>query len=88
MIKEKDKVIRALENPRYRWRTIDGVARELKIPEKNVQRAIHDLRTTGKVVKSSALSDKGEELFTTREHFKNSAPLGARFIAALRNRSS
>lgn len=88
MASEHDIVLMALESPKYKWRTIKGVAKEAKLPEQVVLKAVYDLRKAGSVVRSSVVSDTGEELFTTRNHFKKAAPLSARFMAALRNRST
>ncbi len=88
MSDERDIVIRALESPKYQWRTVKGVAKEAKLPEHVVLKTVNNLRKTGAVVRSHVTSETGEELFTTRKHFEKSAPLSARFMAALRNRST
>jgi hypothetical protein len=63
-----DDVKKALEDSRYKWRTIRGVAKETKSSPEEIQKliALHlDI-----VVKSSIPANTGEELFTTREHFR------------------
>ena len=86
-LKEKD-VIKALESPKYRWRTVRGIAKEAKLSESVVITTVNSLRQAGKVVRSQVPSDTGEELFTTRKRFRESAPLSERLLAALRNRST
>lgn len=63
-----DRVKKSLENSRYKWRTPRGVAKEIEITEKEVKKAftIH----SDVVIKSSIPADTGEELYTTREHFR------------------
>ena len=88
MTDQRDIVVRALESPKYKWRTVKGIAKEAKLPEHVVLKTVNSLRKSGKVVRSQVPSDTGEELFTTRKHFNRSAPLSTRFMAALRNRST
>jgi len=58
-------VIKALENPKYRWRTIPEISKETDIEPKVVTEIISQSRNI--VVKRSSKS--GEELCTTRQHF-------------------
>lgn len=88
MSNEQEVVIKALESPKYRWRTVKGIAKEARLSENVVLTTVNNLRKTGNVVRSRVTSDTGEELFTTRKRFKESAPFSARLLAALRNRST
>lgn len=75
----------ALENPKYKWRTINGVAKEAGIDEVTARRVITDLGE--QVVRSSIPSKTGEELYTTRRHYRQSEGFLVRMVAILRNRA-
>ena len=74
----------ALENPNYRWRTVEGVASETGIPTQTIEAVIRKNIET--VVKSSIPSTKGEALYTTRSHFLKKASLGEKLLGAIKNR--
>lgn len=59
---------KSLEDSRYKWRTPRGVAKETGLSIEEVKKAfnIH----SDVVIKSSIPSNTGEELYTTREHFR------------------
>jgi len=61
----------ALENNRYKWRTLRGVAKELKTTEAEVLRIINE--NASEVIKSSIPAATGEDLFTTRNHYRRKA---------------
>lgn len=79
-------VVEALENPNYKWRTLEGVAKDTGIEPFVVYRVIEKLGT--QVVKASVASTKGDELFTTRRHFRQKGSFLSRFAAVLRNRAA
>lgn len=66
--KHWDKIKRSLEKSRYKWRTPRGIVKETGLPIKEVKKAFgwH----SGSLIKSSIPSDTGEELYTTREHYR------------------
>lgn len=49
----KTKIIKALENNRFKWRTVDGVVSEVKEPKTVVVETLKDLSSQGLVVRSS-----------------------------------
>lgn len=81
-------IVTALEDKRFKWRTIRGVVVDAGLPEKTVVEGLETLRNSGLVIRPSAQSSKGEDLFTTRKHYKQFAPLSERLAAVLRNRAS
>ena len=84
MSRSKDKIIRAFGNPKYEWRTIRGVAKETGVTQEDVKSY---LTTHGDdIVKSSAHNKRGEQLYTTREHYRTSAGVLSRLSSALKNR--
>jgi hypothetical protein len=81
-------IFAALENPRYEWRTVNGVATDTKLTREEVLEGLIKLIDADLVIRSEVPSAKGEELFTTRDHYKHFAPISKRLSAALRNRAS
>lgn len=82
---QKDAVIRALENPKYRWRTISGVAGDTGLPREIIGRIIE--ASGEEIVRSSVPSKTRESLYTTRRQFRSKAPLFARIQGVLKNRA-
>jgi hypothetical protein len=74
-------VIRALEDPRYEWRTIDGVSEQTGIPAPKVQEMLENLQQY--VVRSSIPDESGRNLYTTRKHYRQTHGLGSRILSAL-----
>ena len=76
MSDEWQKLEAALENDSYKWRTISGISVELDMPEETILRLIED--HADQIVKSSVPSKTGEDLYSTRKHYrKKSSVLGA-----------
>jgi dihydroorotate dehydrogenase (NAD+) catalytic subunit len=80
------RVLDALNNQRYEWRTIKGVAKETALGEPQVAALIADLSETNEIVKSGARSQEGSELFASRSHFRERASIGDKVLGALLNR--
>lgn len=81
----KKNVIEALEKPDFKWRTIPGVVKETGLETGIVLKVLS--LAADQVVKSSTLSADGQDLYTTREHFREKASLGERLLGAIRNRA-
>lgn len=82
------KTITALEDARFKWRTVAGVANEIKSSPEEVLNALNKLIDVGLVMRSTIPAKDGSDLYTTREHYKTFAPLGERLAAAFRNRAN
>jgi hypothetical protein len=67
-----DQVVKALENEKYSWRTVRGVAKEIKATESEVLRLIN--QHASEVIKLSVSAETGEDLYTTRRHYRETAP--------------
>ena len=78
------KVVAALENPKYKWRTIRGIAKETGLAAD----AVVDVLTgaADNVVRSSVPSKDGDALFTTRARFRQSASVAQKLRGAFTNR--
>jgi hypothetical protein len=78
---ERQKVIAALENDRYVWRTIPGIMKDTGLPEEVVKSALWDDAVNA--IASSYRDDKDRELFTTRRHYQKKRSLGWRVLGAI-----
>jgi len=77
-------VKRALENPKFKWRTVDGVVEETGLDQVIVSASI--AAQTGAVIKSSIPDKHGRDLFTTRKHYHEKSSLLERLEAAITNK--
>lgn len=81
-ISTEDPVIGALNNSKYRWRTIKGIANETTLPPSTVHDRLQSLQKAGKIVKASVPNKNGEQLFTTVSHYEKSTPITTRVKSA------
>ena len=80
------KVVRALENPRWDWRTIDGISEETGIDSRQVALILTFLPNVVDVVQSSKSDKFGRVLFTTRNHYIKSQNIANRILSAFSDR--
>lgn len=81
-------LIGALEKKDFKWRTIEGLAKELGLPRGTIMTELDALIDEGVAMRSTVPSKNGEELFTTRKHYAEFASPVERLVAAFRNRAS
>lgn len=77
----RKRIIDALEDPRYEWRTIDGVAEEIGVPPAQIREILEDLKQ--QIVRSSIPDESGRDLYTTRTYYRQTHGLGSRILNAL-----
>lgn len=77
------KINKALEDDRFKYRTINGIARETGVPEEVVLSKIKELAD---VIISTKTTTDGRALYTTRNHYKKVASLSERIRAVIRNK--
>lgn len=80
------KVQHALESDRFKWRTIRGISKETGIEDDVVKLVLTS--KVPNVVAASETTQRGEALYTTRKHYKNSSSLLERFVGVLKNRAA
>jgi len=78
-------VFNALENPKYLWRTIDGISKETSMETSAIRSIIR--KRENRIVRSSRLSRAGKKLYTTRRHFRLKASPIKKIWGALKNRA-
>ena len=81
-----DKIMGALENAQWKWRTVDGISRDTGIPSDEV-RAFLSCSGRG-VVRSVARDRLGRALFTTRKRYRESHSLIERLLDHYRSTST
>jgi hypothetical protein len=77
----RTKIIAALEDSRYEWRTPEGIAKEVGITAAQVREILEDLKE--EIVRSSIPDELGRDLYTTRRHYRQTHGLGSRILNAL-----
>jgi hypothetical protein len=74
-------VVGALEDPRYEWRTVEGIAEQTGLAVTEVPQILKQLN--GEIVRSSSVDESGRALYTTRKHYRETQSLGTRILSAL-----
>jgi hypothetical protein len=78
------RVIDALEDPRYDWRTVESVAEQTGLSPSEVREILKE--SEHEVVRSSVPDESGRSLYTTRRHYRQTNGLGVRILSALSDR--
>jgi predicted ArsR family transcriptional regulator len=68
--RRESQIIVALEDKRYKWRTVQKISHQLKVPETEVLTQLKELIGKGVVIQSTIPDKDGNDLFTTRKHFE------------------
>jgi hypothetical protein len=76
----------ALENPKYKWRTLEGIATETGVAPSVIYSLIEKNRE--KIIQSTVPSLTGEALYTTRHHYIEQSSSLEKIIGAFKNRVS
>lgn len=85
MSPDKKKLLEeAFRNPEYVWRTLRGVSEETGVDLEVVQEYV--VAHGHEIIKSSATNQKGEQLYTAREVYRNKENPVRRLMAAFKNR--
>lgn len=78
-----NKVIEALNDSNYKFRTISGVARTTNLQKNEVNRIISERQD--EIVQLSRKNQKGEKLYTTRTHYNQVASIKEKLIGVFLN---
>ena len=78
------KVLKALEDDRFKWRTLHGIAKSSSLAEPDVEAVIEAHPDI--IIKSRVPSVDGSALYTTRTHFLAKASPLEKLAGAFRNR--
>ncbi len=81
----RNRILGALEQSDFKWRTARGIAREISIPIQQVQKFLEE---SPAILRSKKPNKSGRPLYTTRDRYRQSTPITKRLLAALRNEAS
>lgn len=77
----RDRIVAALNNPRFRMRTLRGIAEEAQLSTATVVQAMHTDEVLAHTVKVVPIrSQDGRLLVTTKDRFANEATLVEKFV--------
>jgi hypothetical protein len=79
---DRQKIVHALENDRYVWRTVDGIVRDTGLPRTTVENAVQWDDQVDAIV-ASYPDNEGRTLYTTRRHYQKKRPIGWRVLGAI-----
>jgi hypothetical protein len=79
---DRQKVIAALEDDRYVWRTIEAIAKDTGLNEVIVENAVLWDDQVDAIAASNP-DKKGRMLYTTRRHYQKKRSLGWRVLGAI-----
>jgi hypothetical protein len=82
----EEKIMRALEDPKWDWRTIEGISRETGVPPDEVRRFLY--RSGRILVRSPKRDRQGRALFTTRKRYGETHSLIERLLDHYRRTST
>ena len=75
-------IIDAMNNSKYRWRTIEGISTDVELPASVVMEKVYNLNKGGLVIKASSTNENGDPLFTTAEKYEESTPLTTKIVSS------
>ncbi len=73
-------ILRALENPKYVWRTISGLEKETQLPTEQI---VTTLTTLPEDILVIGRGSGGKKLYTTREHYRKAQSWAGKLLSAL-----
>lgn len=74
----------ALQNPAFKWRTLEGIVKETGLDAATIGAIL--ATNEGEIIKSSIPDQKGNNLFTTREHYREKSSILERLQNAITNK--
>jgi hypothetical protein len=80
--RNEETVLKALNNKNYVWRTVDGLARETKLPQSDVLATLNSFPEDLLAVTHG----KQGQLYTTREHYYSTQSFLGRLLTAATGR--
>jgi len=85
-VDDRQRVLVALSNPSYSWRTSEGVSRETGLDPARVLQIIEGMPDL--VIKSRIPDAQGRALYATREHYRKTHSPVERFFDQFRSTST
>jgi len=80
-----NKVMDALENDKYKYRTIKGLCNDTNFSEEEVYKILNHLSASKNlIIQSTYITEGGETLYTTRNHLKKKSTIWQRICASIK----
>jgi hypothetical protein len=79
----KERILKAMVESSYRWRTARGIAKDSGVP---LPQVLEFLDRSDLILRARKPNRKGEPLFTTRERYRHEVGLGERILSAITNK--
>lgn len=86
MSNDWDKILKALENPDYKWRTLKGISKDTGIEPDIIKKEIYS--NLDSIIKSSIPSEDGEDLYTSRPHYRKKSSFFDKLTSSIKNKAS
>ena len=84
---DRRKIVEALENDHYVWRTVDGIVKDTGLTRVTVENAVQWDDEIDAIV-ASYPDNKGRTLYTTRRHYQEKRPFGWRVLGAIAGKTA
>lgn len=81
ILDDRTRVLQALDNTNYAWRTISGISQETGIPAGRVKQILTEMSHS--IIRSSVPDDQGQALYTTLKHYRAHSGILRRVLSAL-----
>ena len=76
----REQVIKALENPDFQWRTLDGISRETGLSQIEILQVFQEIE--GQLLRSAEPDKHGKTVYTTRRHYYSTQGFFTRSLTA------
>lgn len=80
---KEEKIIKALSNSKYDWRTLEGVSQETGLNQDEILEFIESKPDI--FIKSRIPDEKGRSLYATREHYRATNSIWKRTLDQLKS---
>ncbi|MWB95527.1 hypothetical protein GON26_14245 [Flavobacterium sp. GA093] len=79
----EETLVIAFAESKFRWRTVEGVSRQLNIPRDKIYKKLENSEV---FIRAKKLNNKGLPLFALRQKYESETPLGIKILNAITNK--
>ncbi|PCH66971.1 MAG: hypothetical protein COC06_11990 [Bacteroidales bacterium] len=79
----KSKIISAFIESKFRWRTVNGISKEIEIPYEDVFKF---LENSDLFINAKKSNKKGQRLFSLRKKYNENSSFGVKLLNAITNK--
>ena len=73
-------ILNAIDNPKYKARTIQGIAKESQLPESDVVTMLNSSDMKVRVMRVPGVKKNNKPLYVTVKRYKSNAPFSVRIL--------